>query len=55
MFFKDWKFFEYEYIFTYTCLNCSGFGAIDGSDLPEHFFDPCAVVKVLRKIFMNEV
>ena len=35
--------------------NCSGFGAIDGSDLPEHFIDPCAVVKVLRKIFMNEV
>ena len=47
--------FEYGHIFTYTCPNGSGVGAIDRSDPLEHVFDPYCIVEVLRKIFRDEV
>ena len=45
----------YRLVFTYTCPNGSGVGAIDRSDPLEHVFDPYCIVEVLRKIFRDEV
>ena len=49
------EFFKNCYIFTYTCPNGSGVGAIDRSDPFEHVFDPYCTLEVLRKIFTDEV
>ena len=48
-FFKNW------HIFTYTCPNGSGVGAIDRSDRAEHVFNPYSTLEVLRKFFMAMV
>ena len=48
-------FLEYGRVFTYTCPNGSGVGAIDRSDPFEHVFDPYCTLEVLRKIFIDEV
>ena len=51
-----WVFFlEYGRVFTYTCSNGSGVGAIDRSDPFEHVFDPYCILEFLRKIFMGTV
>ena len=42
-------FFEYGHIFTYTCPNGSGVGAIDRSDRSEHVSDPYSILEVLKK------
>ena len=48
-------FFKNCYIFTYTCPNGSGVGAIDRSDPSEHVFDPYCTLEVFRKFFMDKV
>ena len=42
-------------IFTYTCRNHSGVGAIDSPDRFEHVFDPYYILEVLEKIFKREI
>ena len=42
-------------IFTYTCPNHSGVGAIDSPDRFEHVFDPYYTLEVLEKIFKHEI
>ena len=49
------EFFEYGHIFTYTCPNGSGVGAIDRPDPFKHAFDPYCTLKVLKKFFMDQI
>ena len=42
-------------IFTYTCPNHSGDGAIDSPDRFEHVFDPYYTLEVLEKIFELDI
>ena len=48
------NFFQNCYIFTHTCPNGSGVGAIDRSDPPEHVFNPYWALEVLRKFFIDK-
>ena len=49
------EFFKNCHIFTYTCPNGSGVGAIDSHDPLEDVFDPYYMLEVLRKFFMDKV
>ena len=42
-------------IFTYTCPNHFGVGAIDSSDQFEHVFDPQRIQKVFEKNFTDYI
>ena len=49
------SFFKKVNIFTYTCPNHSGVGAIDSPDRFEHVFDPYYTLEVHEKSFEFDI